>query len=154
MKVRTIMTYVIVVVAIILSFVFLYKFKKNMDNVNDSINTTTKEETTKEKIDLAEILVLREKEQTYPYSVKINKSAKVNNINLYELKFENEGNLYIESIIISFVYLNENNDVIGVEVKEYIDIPSKTVIEELTTLNNGRSFHDCRWFVLGVMTQE
>lgn len=147
MKVRTIMTYVIVVVAIILVSVLLYKFKKNMDEANKEISTGSKG-------NLLEVLISKGPEDIYPYFLEVKKSAKVNNTNLYEFKFKNEGDLYIESIIISFIFLDENKEVIGIEVKEYIDIPSKMIIEELVTLNNGRSFHDYRWFVLGMMTQE
>lgn len=143
MKVESIMTYVIVVVLIILFLFLLYDYKMRNDLVY--INP--------EK-DIARFVLMKEGTQLYPYLLTLKKSAEVNGVPLYEIKFENKSNLYLESIVISFVFLNEDEDVIGVEVREFIDIPSKMYIEELVTLNNYQPFHTCRWFVIGVLTQK
>jgi hypothetical protein len=104
--------------------------------------------------DLTKFIFLKEEAHLYPYSLTLLKSLEVNNIPVYEIKLLNETDRYVESIMISFTFLDKEKNVIGVEVKEFIDIPAKTYIQELASLNNGRPFDGCRWFVIGVLTQK
>jgi len=137
------MTYIIVVVLLILSLLALYDFRRRNATVYIS----------PEK-DLARFIFFNSEAHLYPYSLTLLKSADINSIPAYELKFLNGTNLYIESIMLSFVFLDEEGEIINIEVKEYIDIPAKTYIKELTTLNGGQPFHSCRWFVIGVSHQK